>query len=103
MMSNPEVQNLASQMGGGPGAPDLSRMMQDPMMQQMAQNLMQDPAAMQNMMGMMQGMMGGGGDGGGMAGLLNNPMMQQMANNIANQNPGLAEHLQREYQGGSGD
>ena len=60
-------------MGAG-GMPDLGallsnpavgQMMQSPQFQQMAQNLMSNPAAMQQMASMMGGMMGGGGGNGG--------------------------------------
>eukprot|EP00658_Telonema_sp_P-2_P077775 TRINITY_DN711_c0_g1_i5.p1 TRINITY_DN711_c0_g1~~TRINITY_DN711_c0_g1_i5.p1 ORF type:complete len:309 (-),score=108.29 TRINITY_DN711_c0_g1_i5:451-1377(-) len=50
---------MGGMMGGGEGGqPDLGALLNNPMMQNMAQQMMQDPAMMQNMMGMMGGMGG---------------------------------------------
>jgi len=100
MMSDPSVQNMMGSLGNNP---DLTRMMQDPAMMNMAQQMMSDPAAMQNMMGMMSGMMGGGGNGpdpSQLAGLMNNPMMAQMAQNLAQNNPDMVENMQRQFESG---
>ena len=57
--------------GGGGGGLDFNKLLQNPMMQQMAQQMMQDPNAMKKMadmmggLGGMGGMPGGGGGGGG--------------------------------------
>ena len=73
--------------GGGGGMPDLGSMLNNPAMQSMmsspqfqsmAQNLMSNPAAMQQMAGMAQGMFGGGGGGGGGGGM-DPAMLSQMA------------------------
>mgnify|MGYP005990566657 CR=1 FL=1 len=70
--------------GGGGGMPDIGSMLSNPAMQSMmsspqfqsmAQNLMSNPAAMQQMAGMAQNMFGGGGGGGGM----DPAMLSQMA------------------------
>ena len=66
--------------GGGGGMPDIGAMLNNPMMAQMAQNIMKDPAQLQAMMqnpqvramaekfGLGGGMGGGGGDAGAGAG-----------------------------------
>lgn len=91
----PDLSALAGMMGGGGGGmPDLSSIMQNPMMRQMAQNLMQNPEALsglmnnpmlRNMMNQRQGGQGGGG-GGGMpdmsqiSEMMQDPAMQNLAN-----------------------
>lgn len=71
----PDLAGLASMLGGGGagagggGMPDLSSIMQNPMMRQMAQNLMSNPEMMNNIMNNprlreMAGRFGGGGAGG---------------------------------------
>lgn len=100
----PDLGGLASMLGGGGGGggmPDLSSIMQNPMMRQMAQNLMSNPDALNNLMsnpqlrdmasrfgggggggaGGGQGGGGGGGGGGGMPDLsemMNDPAIRQM-------------------------
>lgn len=79
----PDLASLASMFGGGRGGPgggggggmpDLSSIMNNPMFAQMAQNVMSNPALMQNMMNnprvreMMDSFGGGGGDGEGRGG-----------------------------------
>ena len=67
----PDLSNLGNLLGGlgggggagGAGGLDFAKLMQNPMMQQMAQQMMQDPNAMKKMADMM-GNMGGGGGGG---------------------------------------
>jgi small glutamine-rich tetratricopeptide repeat-containing protein alpha len=56
--------------GGGGGMPDLSTLMQNPMMRQMAQNVMQNPEMLSGLMNnpQLQSMLGGAGGGGGGAG-----------------------------------
>ncbi|KAL9106753.1 MAG: hypothetical protein Q9227_008252 [Pyrenula ochraceoflavens] len=78
--------------GGGGGMPDLSSIMNNPMMRNMAQNLMSNPDQLRNLMSnpqvqnMMNGLRGGGeGGGGGMpdlGSLMNDPSMREMAQNF---------------------
>lgn len=97
----PDLGGLASLLGGagggGGGMPDLSSIMQNPMMRQMAQNLMSNPDMMNNLMNNPQlrnlagrfgggggagaGEEGGGGAGGGMPNLselMNDPAIADM-------------------------
>lgn len=70
----PDLAGLASMLGGGGGGgggmPDLSQMMQNPMLRQMAQNVMSNPDMLNNIMNnpglrdMAQRFGGGGGSGG---------------------------------------
>ena len=64
----PDLSSLAGMMGGGGagGMPDMSKIMQNPQMMAMAQEMMKNPQMMQQAMSMMQGMGGGGGGAGGM-------------------------------------
>lgn len=88
----PDLSSLAGMLGGGGGGggmPDLAGLMQNPMMRQMAQNLMSNPDMMNNLMSnpriaemAQQFGRGGGGGGGGM------PNMQDLMND-----PSLAEML----------
>ncbi|KAL5118303.1 Small glutamine-rich tetratricopeptide repeat-containing protein 2 [Pleosporales sp. CAS-2024a] len=99
----PDLSSLASMLGGGGGGggggmPDLAGLMQNPMMRQMAQNLMSNPDMMSNLMNNPQianmasqfagrGGAGGGqgGGGGGMpdlASLMNDPNIAEMARNF---------------------
>jgi small glutamine-rich tetratricopeptide repeat-containing protein alpha len=72
----PDLSSLAGMLGGGGGGgmPDLAGLMQNPMMRQMAQNLMSNPDMMSNLMSnprlaeMAQQFGGGGGGGGAGAG-----------------------------------
>lgn len=62
----PDLSSLAGMMGGlgGGGAggmPDISKLMQNPQMMSMAQEMMKNPDMMQQAMNMMRGMGGGGG------------------------------------------
>lgn len=91
--------------GGGGGMPDLSSIMQNPMMRQMAQNLMSNPDMMNNLMNNprlreMAGQFGGGGGGAGQDGagrgggggggggmpdlsaMMNDPAVAEMARNF---------------------
>lgn len=68
----PDLSSLAGMLGGGGGGmPDLGSLMQNPMMRQMAQNLMSNPEMMNNLMSnpriaeMAQSFGGGGGGGAG--------------------------------------
>jgi small glutamine-rich tetratricopeptide repeat-containing protein alpha len=90
----PDLAGLASMLGGGAGGaggggmPDLSSIMQNPMMRQMAQNLMSNPDALNSIMSnprlreMANGFGGGaGGQGGGMPNLsemMNDPAIAEM-------------------------
>jgi small glutamine-rich tetratricopeptide repeat-containing protein alpha len=94
----PDLSSLASMLGGGGGGgggmPDLAGLMQNPMMRQMAQNLMSNPDMMSNLMNNPQlanmasqfaGRGGAGGQGGGggggmpdLAGLMNDPNIADM-------------------------
>lgn len=100
----PDLSALAGMFGGGGaggaggqggGMPDFASLMQNPMMQQMAQNLMKDPNMMNNLMsnprvremadrfggGGAGGAGGAGGQGGGMpdlSSLMNDPSIAEM-------------------------
>lgn len=104
----PDLSSLASMLGGGGGGdsgagaggggmPDLSSIMNNPMMRSMAQNLMSNPEAMGNLLNNPQlrnlaGRFGGGGGGAGadaggaggggggpdLSSLLNDPSMAEM-------------------------
>jgi small glutamine-rich tetratricopeptide repeat-containing protein alpha len=97
----PDLSGLASMLGGGGGGgggggmPDFGAMMQNPMIRQMAQNVMQNPDMLRNMMSnpqisqMMEGLGGGGGGsgagrgggGGGMpdlASMMSDPSIAEM-------------------------
>ncbi|KAF1911754.1 hypothetical protein BDU57DRAFT_85673 [Ampelomyces quisqualis] len=102
----PDLSSLASMLGGGGGGaggggggmPDLAGLMQNPMMRQMAQNLMSNPDMMSNLMSNPQlanlasqfagrGGAGGQGAGGGggmpdLASLMNDPNIADMARNF---------------------
>ncbi|TKA71169.1 hypothetical protein B0A55_08652 [Friedmanniomyces simplex] len=109
----PDLGGLAAMLGGGGGAggggmPDLGSIMQNPMMRQMAQNLMSNPDMMNNIMNNPQlrnmasrfgggggggaaggeagsGEGGGGGGGGGMpdlSAMMNDPNLAEMARNF---------------------
>jgi small glutamine-rich tetratricopeptide repeat-containing protein alpha len=92
----PDLSALAGMLGGGGGGggmPDLAGLMQNPMMRQMAQNLMSNPDMMSNLMSnpriaeMAQQFGGGGGRGGGSGGSGGGmPNMQDLMND-----PNLAE------------
>lgn len=92
----PDLSSLAGMFGGGGGPgggggmPDLAGLMQNPMMRQMAQNLMSNPDMMNNIMSnpriaemaqqFGQGGRGGGGGGGmpNMQDLMNDPNLAEM-------------------------
>ncbi|THY28973.1 tetratricopeptide [Aureobasidium pullulans] len=101
----PDLSALAGMFGGGGaggaggqggGMPDFASLMQNPMMQQMAQNLMKDPNMMNNLMSNPRvremadrfgggGAGGAGGQGGGMpdlSSLMNDPSIAEMAKNF---------------------
>jgi small glutamine-rich tetratricopeptide repeat-containing protein alpha len=97
----PDLSSLASMFGGGGGGaggggmPDLAGLMQNPMMRQMAQNLMSNPDMLGNLMSnprvaeMASSLGGGAGRGGGggggmpdLAGLMNDPNIAEMARNF---------------------
>lgn len=98
----PDLSSLAGMFGGGGGAggggmPDLSSIMQNPMMRQMASNLMQNPEALSGIMNnpMLRNMMNQrqGGQGGGM------PDMSQISQMM--QDPAIA-NLASQFMGGAG-
>lgn len=94
----PDLSALAGMMGGGGGGmPDLSSIMQNPMMRQMAQNLMQNPEALSGLMNnpMLRNMMNQrqGGQGGGM------PDMSQISEMM--QDPAM-QNLASQFMGGMG-
>ncbi|EME49482.1 hypothetical protein DOTSEDRAFT_143511 [Dothistroma septosporum NZE10] len=79
--------------GGGGGMPDLGSLMQNPMMRQMAQNLMSNPDMMNNLMNNPRlremagqfGAGGGGGSGGGMpdiSQMMNDPALRDLASSF---------------------
>jgi small glutamine-rich tetratricopeptide repeat-containing protein alpha len=94
----PDLSSLASMLGGGGGGgggmPDFSQMMNNPMMKQMAENIMSNPDAMNNILSNprlreMASQFGGGGQGGGAGGgsgggmpdlssLMNDPSIAEM-------------------------
>jgi small glutamine-rich tetratricopeptide repeat-containing protein alpha len=86
----PDLSNLAGMFGNaspGGGMPSVSEMMQNPMMRQMASNLMSNPDMLSNMMNnprlkdMFGGAGGGGGGGGGMpdiGSLMQDPSIMEM-------------------------
>ncbi|KAF2706548.1 hypothetical protein K504DRAFT_336568, partial [Pleomassaria siparia CBS 279.74] len=99
----PDLSALAGMFGGGGGGaeggggmPDLAGLMNNPMMRQMAQNLMSNPDMMNNLMSNPQvaqmaerfgvgGAGGGRGNGGGMpdlASLMQDPSIAEMAKNF---------------------
>ncbi|KAK0974880.1 Small glutamine-rich tetratricopeptide repeat-containing protein 2 [Friedmanniomyces endolithicus] len=108
----PDLGGLAAMLGGaggagGGGMPDLSSIMQNPMMRQMAQSMMSNPEMMSNIMNNpqlrnMAGRFGGGGGGaaGGEAGSAGGgggmPDLSAMMND-----PNLAE-MARNFMGGMG-
>ncbi|CAH6722179.1 small glutamine-rich tetratricopeptide repeat-containing protein 2 [[Candida] jaroonii] len=81
-----------SSMFGGGGMPDLASMMNNPQIMQAAQQMMQNPEALQGLMNnpMLKNMaqnMGLGGENGqmpDMSELMNNPMLKNMANQFMN-------------------
>ncbi|KAF2265447.1 small glutamine-rich tetratricopeptide repeat-containing protein [Lojkania enalia] len=90
----PDLSSLTSMLGGGAsggggggGVPDLAGLMNNPMMRQMAQNLMSNPDMMSNLMNNPQiaQMAERFGQGGGMPNLsemMNDPNMREMARNF---------------------
>lgn len=82
----PDLSSLASMLGGGGGGgggmPDLAGLMQNPMMRQMAQNLMSNPDMMSN--------------------LMNNPRLAEMANSFAGRGGGGAGGAPGGGRGGGG-
>ncbi|KIV98843.1 uncharacterized protein PV09_09414 [Verruconis gallopava] len=94
----PDLSSLAGmfggQGGGSGGMPNFAEMMNNPMMRQMAQNLMSNPEALNNLMSnpriremanQFSGAGGAGGRGGGMpdlSSLMNDPSIAEMARNL---------------------
>ena len=50
MMKNPAMADIMKNMTNGGGMPDISSLMKNPEIAGMAQSLMQDPSAMENLM-----------------------------------------------------
>ncbi|CAI6257102.1 unnamed protein product [Periconia digitata] len=102
----PDLSALAGMMGGGGGGggggmPDMSQLLQNPMMRQMAQNVMQNPEMLQNIMGnpnvrRMAEQFGGGQGGAGGNGGSGGPSIADMMND-----PSIAE-MARSFMGGAG-
>ncbi|KAM3071165.1 Small glutamine-rich tetratricopeptide repeat-containing protein 2 [Clarireedia jacksonii] len=92
----PDLSSLAGMFGGGGGGgmPDLSSIMSNPMFASMAQNLMSNPDALNNLMSNprireMANQFGAGGGGGGsgggmpdMSSLMNDPSIAELARNL---------------------
>ncbi|KAF2199867.1 hypothetical protein GQ43DRAFT_375239, partial [Delitschia confertaspora ATCC 74209] len=93
----PDLSSLASMLGGGGGGgggmPDIGALLQNPMMRQMAQNIMSNPEALSGIMNdprvaEMAQRFGGGASGGGSGGgpdlsqLMNDPSIAEMAKNF---------------------
>lgn len=96
----PDLSSLAGMFGGaggGGGMPDLGALMQNPMMRQMAQNLMQNPEALSGLMNnpMLRNMMNQRQQGGG-GGMPDMSQIQQMM-----QDPAIA-NLANQFMGGAG-
>jgi small glutamine-rich tetratricopeptide repeat-containing protein alpha len=91
----PDLSSLAGMLGGGGGGaggmPDLGALMQNPMMRQMASQMMSNPDMMNNLMSRFGG--GGAGGAGGNGGM---PDLSSMMND-----PAIAE-MARNFMGGMG-
>jgi small glutamine-rich tetratricopeptide repeat-containing protein alpha len=83
----PDLASLAGMFGGGaggsggqPGMPDFASMMQNPMMRQMAQNMMSDPNAMANLLNnpRLKDMFGGGQGAPDISTLMQDPSIMEM-------------------------
>lgn len=93
---------------GMPGIPEMSQLLNNPAMVNMATQLMSDPNIQNMMTQMVSGLMGAGGAAGGHdAGAqgINNLLQagQQLAQQMQNANPELVEQLRRQFQGGNPD
>lgn len=84
----PDLSSLAGMLGGGGGAggmPDIGALMQNPMMRQMASQMMSNPEMMNNLMSRFGGGAGGAGGAGGMpdlSSMMNDPAIAEMARNF---------------------
>lgn len=85
----PDLSSLAGMLGGGGGAggmPDIGALMQNPMMRQMASQMMSNPEMMSNLMSRFGGAgAGGAGGAGGMpdlSSMMNDPAIAEMARNF---------------------
>ena len=95
----PDLSSLAGMLGGGGGAggmPDIGALMQNPMMRQMASQMMSNPDMMNNLMSRFGGGGGGGGGAGGAGGAGGMPDLSSMMND-----PAIAE-MARNFMGGMG-
>jgi len=86
------------------GNMDLSGLLSNPALMNMATTMLSDPN-MQNMMGQLMGGGGMGGGGAGGAGNIDNLLQagQRLAEQMQNQNPELVEQLRRQMGPGPGD
>merc|ERR1719384_1685582 len=92
----PDLNSLLGGLGGGGlGGMDFSKIMQNPMMQQMAQQMMKDPNAMKKMGDMMK-QFGGGQNMGNMAGQQQEQKEQQQVMADLLQNPEKAQKIFKE-------
>lgn len=83
----PDLSSLAGMLGGGGGAggmPDIGALMQNPMMRQMASQMMSNPEMMNNLMSRFGGAGGAGGAGGmpDLSSMMNDPAIAEMARNF---------------------
>lgn len=87
----PDLSSLAGMLGGGGGGaggmPDLGALMQNPMMRQMASQMMSNPDMMNNLMSRFGGAGGAGGAGGqggmpDLSSMMNDPAIAEMARNF---------------------
>jgi small glutamine-rich tetratricopeptide repeat-containing protein alpha len=84
----PDLSSLAGMLGGGGGGaggmPDLGALMQNPMMRQMASQMMSNPEMMNNLMSRFGGAGGAGGAGGmpDLSSMMNDPAIAEMARNF---------------------
>lgn len=87
----PDLSSLAGMLGGGGGGaggmPDIGALMQNPMMRQMASQMMSNPDMMNNLMSRFGGAGAGGGAGGAggmpdLSSMMNDPAIAEMARNF---------------------
>lgn len=91
-------QNPQANMFGSSQMPDMSALLNNPAMVNMATQLMSDPNIQNLMSQMMSGLIGSGGSGtGGVANIIE--AGQHLAQQMQNANPDLVEQLRRQFQG----
>ncbi|GME72882.1 unnamed protein product [Ambrosiozyma monospora] len=86
----PDLSSLLGGLGGAGGAGGLGGLLNNPQIMQAAQQMMQNPDAMREMMSSLGGLGGAGGAGGApdFASMMNNPAIQNMARNFMGGNGG---------------